>query len=122
MRNLITENEKQNISSQHDEIDRNLFNFLIRRIKVEEKKLNWASDFEYKDESLKVIEYTFDGYPGWGFNSFDSKKTMEKKIDRMLFENDIIDYIYDMDERNPERVKIVKTIRKFLNFILKDKK
>jgi hypothetical protein len=40
----------------------------------------------------------------------------------MLSENNITDYIYDMDEQNPERVKIVKTIRKFLNFMLSDQK
>ena len=40
----------------------------------------------------------------------------------VLSENDITDYIYDMDEQNPERVKIVKTIRKFLNFMLSDQK
>jgi hypothetical protein len=51
-----------------------------------------------------------------------SKKDMEKSIITMLYENDIKDYIYDMDERNPERVKIVKTIRKFLNFMLSDQK
>ena len=119
MRNLITENEKQNISSQYDEIDRNLFNFLIRRIKIEKRKLggNWGDI-----EPLEVTEYTFEGYPGFGFTSYDSKKSMENKINKMLFENDMIDYIYDMDERDSQRIKIVKTIRKFLNFILKDKK
>jgi hypothetical protein len=47
---------------------------------------------------------------------------METKIIEMLCENDIINCIYDMDEQNPERVKIVKTIRKFLNFMLSDQK
>jgi hypothetical protein len=51
-----------------------------------------------------------------------SKKDMEKRIITMLYEKDIIDWIYDMDEQNPERVKIVKTIRKFLNFMLSDQK
>jgi hypothetical protein len=47
---------------------------------------------------------------------------METKIIGMLYENDITDYIYDMDEQNPKRVKIVKTVRKFLNFILSEQK
>jgi hypothetical protein len=51
-----------------------------------------------------------------------SKKDMEKSIITMLYENDIKDYIYDMDERDPNRVKIVKTVRKFLNFMLSDQK
>jgi hypothetical protein len=116
---ILTEEEKSNISSQHDEIDRNLLNFLIRRIKIEKRKLggNWGDI-----EPLEVTEYTFEGYPSYGFTSYDSKKTMENKIIRMLFENDIIKDVYDMDERDPKRIKIVKTIRNFLNFILKDKK
>ena len=119
MRNLITENEKQYISSQYDEIDRNLFNFLIRRIKIKKRKLggNWGDI-----EPLEVTEYTFEGHPGFGFTSYESKKTMENEIIRMLFENDIINDVYDMDERDPKRIKIVKTIRNFLSFILKDKK
>jgi hypothetical protein len=48
---------------------------------------------------------------------------MERKILNMLDENDIIDtHPYELDERDPERVKIIKTIRKFLNFVLSDKK
>ena len=47
---------------------------------------------------------------------------MENSIVNMLYHNDIIDYIYDMDERDPERVKIIRTIRKFLNFMLSDQK
>ena len=31
MRIIINENEKGQISSQHEEIDRSLFNFLLRR-------------------------------------------------------------------------------------------
>lgn len=119
MKIILNEGEKQNISSQYDDIDRNLFNFLTRRIRVETKKL--GEDFGDLDP-LIVIQYTFEGYPQWGFNSFQNKKEMETKIIEMLYENDIIDYIYDMDERNPERMKIVKTVRNFLNFILKDKK
>jgi hypothetical protein len=119
MRIILSENEKSEISSQHDEIDRKLLIFLMRRIKIEKRKLggNWGDI-----EPLEVTEYTFEGHPSYGFTSYDSKKTMENKIIRMLFENDIIEDVYDMDERDPERVKIVKTVRNFLNFILKDKK
>ena len=119
MRIIVNENEKVDISTQYDEIDRNLFNFLIRRIKIEKRKLggNWGDI-----EPLEVTEYTFEGHPSYGFTSYDSKKTMENKIIRMLFENDIINDVYDMDERDPKRIKIVKTIRNFLSFILKDKK
>lgn len=119
MKIIINENEKDQISSQHEEIDRSLFNFLLRRIKIEKRNLNsnWLDE-----EPLEVTEYKFEGYPGHGFNNYDSKKSMETKIIGMLYENDITDYIYDMDEQNPKRVKIVKTVRKFLNFILSEQK
>jgi hypothetical protein len=47
---------------------------------------------------------------------------MENSIVNMLYENDMTDYVYDMDEQDPERVKIIRTIRKFLNFMLSDQK
>jgi len=114
-----TLNENEQISSQHEDIDSKLFYFLIRRLKVNEREFggNWGDM-----EPLKVKEYRFEGFPGYGFTGYMSKKDMEKSIITMLYENDIKDYIYDMDERNPERVKIVKTIRKFLNFMLSDQK
>jgi hypothetical protein len=40
------------------------------------------------------------------------------KIIRMLYEQDIIEYLYDMDEQDPKRIKIIKTIRRFLNHTL----
>ena len=116
---LVEDSEIKDISSQHEEIDPKIFNFLMRRIKVEEKDLgtDW---FDLKP--LKVTEYRFEGFPGYGFTSYDSKKIMEGKIIEMLYENDITDYIYEMDVHDPERKKIIKTIRKFLNFVLVDKK
>jgi hypothetical protein len=48
---------------------------------------------------------------------------MEKKIIDMLYENDIIDYWpFELELQDSKRVKIFKTIRKFLNFILSGKK
>jgi hypothetical protein len=119
MKIILNEDEKNQISSQHDGIDRQLFNFLLRRLKVNERELggDWGDM-----KPFKTTEYSFESLPGYGFNSFMSKKDMEKRIITMLYEKDIIDWIYDMDEQNPERVKIVKTIRKFLNFMLSDQK
>ena len=116
---LIEDSEKKDILSQHDEIDQKIYNFLIRRIKVEEKNL--GTDW-FDQKPLKVTEYSFNGLPGYGFNSYMSKKDMERSIIIMLYENDVTDYIYDMNENDPERKKIIKTIRKFLNFVLADKK
>jgi hypothetical protein len=48
---------------------------------------------------------------------------MEINIIQMLWENDIIDFDpYDLEEQDPKRVKIIKTVRKFLNFMLSGKK
>ena len=79
MRNrlLIEDDEKKDILSQHDDIDQKILNFLIRRIKVEEKDL--GTDW-FDKKQLKVTEYSFDGLPGYGFNSYVSKKRMETKI------------------------------------------
>ena len=116
---LLSEEEKNDIKSQHDDIDRKLMTFLLRRHKIEEREL--GDDWE-DIEPIKVTEYTFEGYPGYGFNSFASKKEMEKKIIDMLYENDILDnWTYDLDQQDTKRVKTIKTIRKFLDFILPKK-
>jgi len=121
MKITLNENEKDQISSQHEEIDSRLFNFLLRRVKIKERNL--GGDFDDEFGPLIVIEYDFEGLAGYGFNSFRTKKEMEKSIIDMFWENDVIDfYPYALDERDPKRVKIIKTIRKFLNFILSGKK
>ena len=83
MKIIINENEKNQISTQHEEIDRLLFNFLLRRINIEEKDL--GKDW-YGDKPLKVTEYKFEGFPGFGFNSFNNRKQMEYAIVEMLVE------------------------------------
>ena len=122
MRIIINENEKGQISSQHEEIDRSLFNFLLRRIKVEERDLgtDWLGD-----KPLRDTEYRFEGFPGFGFNSFNNRKQMELKIVEMLIEEtDMIgDWFFGPNNvNNPERQKIMKTVRNFLNFILSEQK
>ena len=100
--------------TQPEGIDKKLLNFLMRRIKITERNLG---EFE-KFEPIKVILYSFEGYPGYGFTSYESKKNMEKKIILFLYEHDITDYLYGMDERDPKRIEITKTVRYFLNRIL----
>ena len=114
---ILTEEEKNDIKSQHDDIDRAIMNFLLRRLKKEERKIG-----DFDDNPLIVTEYRFEGIPGYGFNSFASKKDMEKNLINMLYENDILEnHPYDLDERDPKRVKLIKTIRKFLDFALNKK-
>ena len=122
MRIKLTENEKDQISSKHEEIDSGLFNFLLRRIQVIEKDL--GTDW-FGNKPLRVTEYRFNGFPGYGFNSFLSKKDMEYKICEMLIEETefVGDWYYGpQNVNNPERQKFIKTIRKFLNFVLSEQK
>jgi len=116
---ILNENKK------NEEIDFPIFNFLIRRTIKTTRDIN--QNFRLGDPDVEippsaVTEYRFEGLPGFGFNSFyGSKKNIENNIFRMLVEGDVIDFWpYDLDERDPKRVKIVKTIRKFINFILTD--
>ncbi len=101
-----------------ENIDKKILNFLMRRIKVETRKLggNWG-DFE----PLEVTEYTFEGHPGFGFTSYVAKTDMEKRIISLLIEAEIIDeddFYQNTNRLNQRRQTIVKTVRKFLNQIL----
>jgi hypothetical protein len=122
MKIVLNENEKNQISSQHEEIDRSLFNFLMRRVKIEKRDL--GSDW-LNEKPLEVTEYTFEGFPGFGFNTFNNKKQMERKIIEMLVEEtDMVgDWFFGPENvNNPERQKFMKTVRNFLNFILSNQK
>jgi len=71
---VLSENEE--ISSQHEDIDSKLFYFLMRRLKVSEREL--GSNFgDYKP--LKVTEYKFEGFPGYGFTDYVPKKGWKQK-------------------------------------------
>jgi len=115
---LITEDETNNISDQHSEIDRKLMTFLLRRVEKKERKIGYGDEY-----SFTIIEISFSDLPGYGFNTFSNRKDMERNIINMLYENDIVgDEVYDFkNELDTNRQKIVKTIRSFLNFILPKK-
>ena len=110
---VITEEEKDSISNQHDDIDRTLLNFLLRRVEKKERKIG---DDEY---SFNVTEISFRDLPGYGFNSFSNRKDMERRIIQMLEENEVTDIgRYNTNFLDKNRQKIIKTIRFFLNFIM----
>lgn len=115
MKIKITENEKESISSQHEEFDSRILNFLIRRVNVEKRKLGDAEDFE----PLSVTEYTFDGFPGYGFNSYQAKSYWTRQVIELLEEVEIIpeNWPGSLGGKDPERQKIIKTIRKFIKTI-----
>ena len=71
---VLSENEE--ISSQHEDIDSKLFYFLMRRLKVSERELG-SNLGDY--EPLKITEYKFEGFPGYGFTDYVPKKRMETK-------------------------------------------
>ena len=110
---LITEEEKNEISNNHDDIDRKLMTFLLRRA---EKKERQIGDDEYP---INVIEISFNGIPGYGFNSFSNRKDMERRIINMLEEEEVINLgEYNLNVLDTNRQKTIKTIRQFLNFII----
>lgn len=120
MKIVITENEKNQISSKHEEFDSDILFFLMRRVQINERNLGWTGLDSDPSNTLKVTEYTFEGFPGYGFNSFKTKKDMTNSILNLLVEEtDLIsDDWFDLPSQNPQKQKVIKTIRKFLNNIL----
>jgi hypothetical protein len=111
---LITEDEKTNISDQHEDIDRKVMNFLLRRVEKKERQIGYGDEYTFT-----VIEITFSDLPGYGFNTFSNRKDMERKTLEMLEENDIVDLGgYNPGVLDTDRQKLVKTVRAFLNFIM----
>jgi hypothetical protein len=119
MRYRIRENNNDSNSSQHEEFDSRILNFLMRRINVEKRKLGGDfGDFE----PLNVTEYTFNGFPGHGFTSYQSRSYWEKVVIELLEVAEIIpeDWVGDLKVENPERQKIIRTVRKFIkNVVIK---
>ena len=119
MRYRIKENNNDSNSSQNEEFDSTIMNFLIRRINVEKRKLGGDfGDFE----PLTTIEYNFNGFPGHGFNSYQNRSYWERRVIELLEEAEIIpqDWAGDLKVENPERQKIIRTIRKFIkNVVIK---
>lgn len=117
MRYRIKENNNDSNSSQNEEFDSTIMNFLNRRINVEKRKLGGDfGDFE----PLTTIEYTFNGFPGYGFNSYQARSYWTRQIIELLEEGGIIpeNWFGDLGGKDPERQKIIRTVRKFIKTIL----
>jgi hypothetical protein len=111
---ILSEEETNDIKSQHEDINRKVMNFLLRR--VEKKERIVGIDDEY---TINVVEITFSDLPGYGFNSFSSRKDMERQMLEMLEENGVIDLgEYDTGILDTDRQKLIKTVRSFLSFIM----
>lgn len=122
---LLSEEEQKNLSNQHDEIDRNLMNFLLRRHSVEEKTLPKGGIWADEDDlpPLSWTEVHFVDFPRYGLSSYMSRKDMEWRLLNMLEEAERLntDDYRNNREFNADKQKTMKTIRAFLNFVLPKK-
>ena len=121
MRYRIKENNNDSNSSQNEEFDSRILNFLMRRINVEKKEMGviW-SDNTYDIEPLTYVQYTFNGFPGHGFNSYQGRSYWTRQVIGLLEETGIIpeNWSGDLGGKDPERQKIIRTVRKFIKTIL----
>jgi hypothetical protein len=84
---ILTEEEKDELSKKHEDIDRKLMNFLLRRHKVEEKTLPRSTFFDPDDDDLLPLswkEVHFVDFPRYGLSSYMSRKDMEWRLLNML--------------------------------------
>ena len=97
-------------------------NFLLRRYSVEEKTLpkgRWSDE----DDDLPPLSWTevsFIDFPGYGFNTYMTRKDIEWRILNMLEEAEKLNVDDFRGNRgfDANRQKTIKTIRTFLNFVL----
>jgi hypothetical protein len=115
---IIKNSESQN-QPNDGEFDSTIMNFLMRRINVKEIKIGDGT-FTQGVSDLKIIQYNFDGFPGYGFNSYQNKSYWTRQILELLEETVLIpeNWHGDLGEKDPERQKIIKTVRKFIKNIL----
>jgi hypothetical protein len=121
---VLTEEEKDNLSKKHEEIDRKLMNFLLRRYSVEEKTLPrgmWGEEDDLPPLSWKEVHFV--DFPRYGISEYMSRKDMEWRLLNMLEEAEKLntDDFRGNQGFDPNRQKKMKTIRAFLNFVLPKK-
>ena len=120
---FLTEEEKDDLSKKHEDIDRKIYNFLLRRYTVEEKTLPKSSFFDPDEDDLPPLSWTevyFVDFPRYGLSSYMSRKDMEWMLLNML---EYAKKLNTDDFRGNQgfdanRQKTMKTIRTFLNFVL----
>ena len=120
---FLTEEEKGDLSKKHEDIDRKLMNFLLRRHKVEEKTLPRSTFFDPDDDDLPPLswkEVHFVDFPGYSLSSYMSRKDMEWRLLNMLEDAEKLNTDDFRGNRgfDADRQKKMKTIRAFLNFVL----
>ena len=120
---FLTEEEKNDLSKKHEEIDRTLYNFLLRRYTIEEKTLPKSSFFDPDEDDLPPLswkEVHFVDFPRYSLSSYMSRKDMEWRLLNMLEDAEKLntDEFRGNQGFDPNRQKKMKTIRKFLNLVL----
>ena len=110
----ITEEEKKEILSKHNDIDKELLTRLMKISNVELRNV-------FDNTHINIV--TFDGYPDYSFNTFLSKKDAISRIVSLVVENDFSDdYTYELfsneNTLDEDRQRLIRTIKRFLRFQL----
>ena len=97
------------IKEETEELDQNVWNFLIRRYELNE--VNIDDRIKFKNLYFKV------GDEYYSVSMWDNKKRQVRIIMNMLEENNVIKSFDNLNEFDLERQKVVRTIKKFLSEI-----
>lgn len=91
------------------DINQNILNFLRRRYEISKIEIAGTEVIQLYFNNGEVI-----------INSLQNRKQMELKILYYLEDNGFIDMnTFFSNERSPEMVSVIRTVRKFLNEVMK---
>lgn len=92
-----------------DNINKDILNFLRRRYEISKIEIAGTEVIQLYFNNGEVI-----------INSLQNRKQMELKILYYLEDNGYIDMnTFFSNERSPEMVSVIRTVRKFLNEVMK---
>lgn len=92
-----------------DNINKDILNFLRRRYEISKIEIAGTEVIQLYFNNGEVI-----------INSLQNRKQMELKILYYLEDNGYIDMnTFFSNERSPEMVSVIRTVRKFLNEVIK---
>ena len=92
-----------------DNINKDILNFLRRRYEISKIEIAGTEVIQLYFNNGELI-----------INSLQNRKQMELKILYYLEDNGYIDMnTFFSNERSPEMVSVIKTVRKFLNEVMK---
>jgi len=98
------------LKEETEEIDQIVMNFLLRRYQKKE--------IDLETFKFETIYFNIDD-KYYSISNFDNKKRQIQKILNMLQENNVIEPVDNFsNENDPDRQKIVRTIKKFLEQVM----